>query len=120
MSDEAGGRGTSTVPGGIVGTSSVLGAETCEAIVEMVVTAMVELTTAGCSITPIVGETVGGVLESGSRSSSPREKPHTTRPAASSTAAVDPIRIRRERRRDCMLSATQRTLTPASTRLPSS
>ena len=105
MSDDDGGNGTSAVPGGIVGTSSVLGAEigTCDPSV----VAIVELTTAGCWMAPIVA----GTVESGDRSSSPFEKPHTTRPAAARTAAVDPMRIRRERRRDCMLSATVPTLT---------
>ena len=88
MSDEIGGNATSAVPVGTVGTSLVAGAEPGTTTSFCVVN-----TCAGAWMTPIVG----GVLESGSRLSSERENPYATRAPATTTPAVTPTRVRRDR-----------------------
>ncbi len=101
MSDDNGGKATSAVPVGTTGTSSV--ADTAS---EAGVPACVVCTTAGDWMTPIVG----GVSESGERSSSAREKPYATRAAATTTPTVAAIRTVRDRRFDFIASATTTTL----------
>ena len=89
MPDDTGGNATSAVPVGTVGTSLVAGAEPGTATSFCVVN-----TCAGDWMTPIVG----GVLEIGSRASSERENPYATRAPATTTPAVTPMRVRRDRR----------------------
>lgn len=95
----AGGRATSAVPVGMVGTSFVAGADPGVWLGPVVV-----CTTAGTTMAPMVG----GVVVLGERSSLPREKPQTTSPAARTTATVEPMRMSRERRLDfiALFSAT--------------
>ena len=89
MLDDTGGKATSAVPVGTVGTSFVAGAEPGTAT-----SGCVTNTCAGDWMMPIVG----GVLEFGSRWSSERENPNATRAPATTTPAVTPMRVRRERR----------------------
>ena len=102
MSDDTGGKATSAVPVGTTGTSSV--ADTTsdgDAPAGRVV-----CTTAGDWMTAIVG----GVSESGERSSSACEKPYATRAAATTTPTVAAIRTMRDRRFDFIVSTTITTL----------
>lgn len=101
MSDDAGGRTTSAVPVGIVGTSAVAGAEPDRTAGDSVVA-----TTAGAWITPIVA----GGLTPGSRSSSDLENPYASSAPATITPAVTASRVRRDRERASMDSTTTPTL----------
>jgi hypothetical protein len=100
MSDDTGGNGTSAVPVGTVGTSLVAGPEPGTATSACVVN-----TCAGAWMTPIVG----GVLETGSESSSERENPYATSAPATATPAVTPMRVRRDRRFASLGSTTGST-----------
>ena len=106
MSAVTGGSPMSAVPVGTVGTSKVPGADpewTAPCVVS---------TTAGFWMTPIVG----GVSESGERSSLARENPHTTKVAATTTPTVEPMRTRRDRRFASIVSATSTTLSRRTAR----
>src|SRR5512143_2810697 len=111
VSGDVTGNATSAVPVGMVGTSSVAGAEPGVWLGPVVV-----CTTAGTTMSPMVG----GVVVPGERSALPREKPHTTSPAAARTATVEPMRTRRDRRLDAIAlfsgAATRPTLPMASRR----
>lgn len=99
MLEEIGGAPMSTVSSGTTGRSSVVGADP-----GITTTASVVKTSAGAWMTPIVG----GVSES--RSSSDREKPYATNPAATTTPAVTAIIVVRDRRFASMGSTTTTTL----------
>jgi hypothetical protein len=102
MSTETGGKTTSAVPVGTVGTSAVSGADPTGREPFCVVA-----TSPGERMAPIVG----GVVEFGTRSSSSDvENPYATRAAAMTTPAVTAIRVVRDRRFDALGSATSATL----------
>ena len=100
--DDTGGKATSAVPVGTVGTSLVAGPEPGTA------TSRVVNTCAGAWMTPIVG----GVLGSGCESSSERENPYATSAPATTTPAVALMMVRRDR---CLGSIGFTTITTLST-----
>jgi hypothetical protein len=102
MSDDTGGKATSAVPVGTSGTSSVADVATTGAPPM----GFVVCTAAGDWMTPIVG----GVSESGDRSSLARAKPYATSAAAATIPTVAAMRTTRERRFDSIVSTTPTTL----------
>lgn len=102
MSTETGGKTTSAVPVGTVGTSAVAGADPAGREPFCVVA-----TSPGDRMAPIVG----GVVEVGTRSSSSDvEKPYATSTAAMITPTVTAIRVVRDRRFGSFGSTTTATL----------
>jgi hypothetical protein len=101
MSDDTGGKMTSAVPVGTVGTSLVAGADP-----EVTARANVVATSAGAWMTPMM--TV--VVEAGARSSSDCANPNATSAAATTAPTVTTMRVLRDRRSGSIGSTTTTTL----------